>query len=68
MVHRGAGQADRGNRETVDDIDARGQPVTEPLKAIEEAKLMYYHERLRDLHESDKNGKELRNLGVPQRA
>ena len=33
-------------------------------KAIEEAKLLFYHERLRDLNESDKVWKELRNLGL----
>ena len=33
-------------------------------KATEEAKLLFYHERLRDLHESDKIWKELRNLGL----
>ena len=33
-------------------------------KATEEVKLLFYHERLRDLHESDKVWKELRNLGL----
>ena len=33
-------------------------------KSVEEAKLLSYHESLRDLHESDKIWKELRNLGL----
>ena len=34
------------------------------LKVSEEAKLLFYLEMLRDLHESDKIWKELRNLGL----
>ena len=41
-----------------------GRPAIIAHKAIEEAKLLFYHERLRDLHESDKIWKDQRNLGL----